>query len=50
MVVVVCVCGLCQDYDMLRAAGAAGIFGPGTPIPQAAKAVIEVIEANLTKA
>jgi methylmalonyl-CoA mutase len=26
-----------QDYDFLYKAGAKGIFGPGTPIPQCAK-------------
>jgi methylmalonyl-CoA mutase len=34
-----------QDYDFLRQAGAAGIFGPGTPIPACAKQVLEAIKA-----
>jgi len=32
-----------QDYDFLRKAGAAGIFGPGTPIPACAKQVLAAI-------
>jgi methylmalonyl-CoA mutase len=32
-----------QDYDALYAAGAKGIFGPGTPIPTAAKQVLAAI-------
>jgi methylmalonyl-CoA mutase len=34
-----------QDYDFLRTAGAAGIFGPGTPIPQCAHEVLRAIRA-----
>jgi methylmalonyl-CoA mutase len=34
-----------QDYDFLREAGAGGIFGPGTPIPAAAKEVLAAIRA-----
>ncbi|MGE5466290.1 MAG: methylmalonyl-CoA mutase [Ignavibacteria bacterium] len=34
-----------QDYDFLRQAGAAGIFGPGTPIPQCAHEVLRAIRA-----
>ena len=34
-----------QDYDALYAAGAAGIFGPGTPIPAAAREVLKQIRA-----
>ena len=34
-----------QDYDALYAAGAKGIFGPGTPIPQAAAEVLKQIRA-----
>jgi methylmalonyl-CoA mutase len=37
-----------QDYEFLEKAGAAGIFGPGTPIPDAAQKVLEQIKANLT--
>ncbi len=32
-----------QDYDTLVAAGAKGIFGPGTPIPKAAREVLAAI-------
>ena len=32
-----------QDYDALFQAGAAGIFGPGTPIPQSAAEVLKQI-------
>ena len=34
-----------QDYDALYKAGAAGIFGPGTPIPSAAREVLKQIRA-----
>jgi methylmalonyl-CoA mutase len=34
-----------QDYDALYAAGAKGIFGPGTPIPAAAREVLKQIRA-----
>ncbi|MDK2797987.1 MAG: methylmalonyl-CoA mutase, partial [Tepidiphilus sp.] len=34
-----------QDYDFLYAAGAKGIFGPGTPIPEAARQVLAAIRA-----
>lgn len=33
-----------QDYDFLWNAGVKGIFGPGTPIPECAKKVIEEIK------
>jgi methylmalonyl-CoA mutase len=33
-----------QDYDYLRSRGAAAIFGPGTIIPVAAKAILEEME------
>ncbi|WP_278912832.1 methylmalonyl-CoA mutase [Deinococcus wulumuqiensis] len=32
-----------QDYPALREAGAAGIFGPGTPIMQSAREVLELL-------
>ncbi len=32
-----------KDYDFLKKAGAAAIFGPGTNIPKAAKEVLELI-------
>ena len=35
-----------QDYGFLEKAGAAGIFGPGTPIPEAAKKVLRAISAR----
>ena len=34
-----------QDYDMLVEAGTKGIFGPGTPIPKAAREVLAAIRA-----
>jgi methylmalonyl-CoA mutase len=36
-----------QDYDFLLKAGVKGIFGPGTPIPLAAKEVLKAVEDNL---
>jgi methylmalonyl-CoA mutase len=33
-----------QDYEFLRRAGVAGIFGPGTPIPACARQVLEAIK------
>ncbi|AUN93978.1 methylmalonyl-CoA mutase [Pseudazoarcus pumilus] len=36
-----------QDYDMLYKAGASGIFGPGTPIPDAAREVLRQIRKAL---
>jgi methylmalonyl-CoA mutase len=35
-----------QDYDFLRAAGVAAIFGPGTNIPDAARDVLKLIRAR----
>ena len=35
-----------KDYDFLRAAGVSAIFGPGTPVPQAAAEVLEVLRAR----
>ncbi len=35
-----------QDYDALFAAGAAGVFGPGTPIPVSAAEVLKQIRAR----
>ncbi len=35
-----------KDYDFLRKNGAAAIFGPGTPIPACAIAIIQAIEAQ----
>jgi methylmalonyl-CoA mutase len=50
---VVVVCGGVippQDYEMLRAAGVAAIFGPGTNIPAAARQVLAVLRSNRTAA
>ena len=33
-----------QDYDFLKAAGVAAIFGPGTNIPDAAQNVLDLIQ------
>jgi methylmalonyl-CoA mutase len=33
-----------QDHEFLRAAGVKGIYGPGTPIPQSARDVLEHIK------
>ena len=38
-----------QDYQMLYDAGASGIFGPGTPIPDAAREVLKQIRKALAK-
>ncbi len=35
-----------QDYAFLEARGVALIFGPGTPIPEAARKVLDAINAN----
>jgi len=35
-----------QDYDFLRAEGVSAIFGPGTPVPEAAAEVLEVLVAR----
>jgi methylmalonyl-CoA mutase len=46
---VVVVCGGVippQDYDALRAAGVAAIFGPGTNIPAAARQVLTLLRAR----
>jgi methylmalonyl-CoA mutase len=32
-----------QDYDFLYAAGVKGIYGPGTPVPQSAREILEQI-------
>jgi methylmalonyl-CoA mutase len=36
-----------QDYDFLKAAGVAGIFGPGTPIPESARSVLAAVRQRL---
>ncbi|HWY60900.1 MAG TPA: methylmalonyl-CoA mutase [Rhizomicrobium sp.] len=38
-----------QDYEALRAAGVAAIFGPGTHIPDAARSVLGLIRARLRR-
>ena len=38
-----------QDYDALREAGVAAIFGPGTQIPEAARSVLGLIRARLRR-
>mgnify|MGYP000303666238 CR=1 FL=1 len=38
-----------QDYDFLFSAGVKGIYGPGTPIPESAKDVIQNIKAAQPK-
>ena len=35
-----------QDYEFLEEKGVALIFGPGTPIPEAARKVLDAINAN----
>jgi methylmalonyl-CoA mutase len=32
-----------RDYDYLRQAGVAGVFGPGSPIPDCAQAILEAL-------
>jgi methylmalonyl-CoA mutase len=34
-----------RDHDTLRAAGVAGIYGPGTPITQSANGILDAIES-----
>ena len=36
-----------QDFEELKAAGASAIFPPGTPIPEAAEALLDCLNANL---
>jgi methylmalonyl-CoA mutase len=33
-----------QDYDELREAGVAAVFGPGTNIPKAASEVLDLLQ------
>jgi len=39
-----------QDYDFLKAAGVAAIYGPGTNIPAAAAQVLEIVRGHRSKA
>ncbi len=39
-----------QDYDMLRTAGVAAIYGPGTNIPEAAREVLTLIRSERAQA
>ena len=39
-----------QDYDMLREAGVAAIYGPGTNIPVAAKEIIDLVRRRQLQA
>ena len=39
-----------QDYDILRDAGVAAIFGPGTNIPEAAREVLELAPSGADRA
>jgi methylmalonyl-CoA mutase len=36
-----------RDHDFLRQAGVAAVFGPGTPVPKAAREVLSVIRSRL---
>jgi methylmalonyl-CoA mutase len=38
-----------QDYDALKKAGVADVFGPGTPVPVAARRVLEAIAKKASK-
>jgi methylmalonyl-CoA mutase len=35
-----------QDYDYLLAHGVAAVFGPGTPVLEAARAVLDLVEGR----
>jgi methylmalonyl-CoA mutase len=35
-----------KDYDFLKEQGAAAVFGPGTPVPQAAREVLQAIRTR----
>jgi methylmalonyl-CoA mutase len=35
-----------KDYDFLREKGASAIFGPGTPVPKAAREVLQAIRSR----
>ena len=39
-----------RDYDYLRQAGAAGVFGPGSPIPACAQEILEQLNGSLRAA
>jgi methylmalonyl-CoA mutase len=38
-----------QDYEFLHNAGAAAVFGPGTPIPISAQRILSVLMGRLAK-
>jgi methylmalonyl-CoA mutase cobalamin-binding domain/chain len=35
-----------KDYDFLKQAGVAAIFGPGTAIPEAARSVLDLLSRD----
>ena len=35
-----------RDYEFLREKGVAAVFGPGTPVPDAARSVLGVLRAG----
>ena len=35
-----------KDYAFLREQGASAVFGPGTPVPEAAREVLRAIRAR----
>jgi methylmalonyl-CoA mutase len=35
-----------RDYEFLRERGVAAVFGPGTPVPEAAREVLQVVRAR----
>ncbi|QEN91258.1 methylmalonyl-CoA mutase [Labrys sp. KNU-23] len=37
-----------QDYDFLREAGVSAVFGPGTPVLDAARTVLDLLEGRLS--
>jgi methylmalonyl-CoA mutase len=39
-----------QDYEFLKEQGAAAVFGPGTQIPEAARQIVEELDARLIAA
>ena len=39
-----------RDYDWLREAGVAGVFGPGTPVSQCAQTILEKLQDGVRAA